>query len=273
MPTPNYLVQCFVSYASCISSAMAGVSHGTYFAFYLSDSYLAIAIESRRRIDTPDGKTTFVDDQCKIFPLGSQAVFIAEGIMSNSDPRAPLFDIFPIALESYVEASPKNDLLNAADLWAAKMVRHISALYPIYKDLLDRRHGGEIVIGYFLGMDTDGKPAAVAAKVRHTTNSPIFFPGVSRLPNGYTMGGPIELVQEFLAGASERAKEAQRRIESEARGKSDAERRMIELKVLVEMIPTWIADPGSGGDIAQLIFEVQSPRWRWFHRPEFCPEN
>src|SRR5262245_29914577 len=118
MHAPNYLVQCFVGYACCISSAMAGVSHGTYFAFYLDDSYLAIAIESRRKFDTPDGKTFFVDNQCKIFPLGRQAVFIAEGIISNSDPRAPLFDGFPIALESYVKASPKNDLLNAAAVWA-----------------------------------------------------------------------------------------------------------------------------------------------------------
>ena len=51
---------------------MAGVSHGTYFAFYLSDSYLAIAIESRRKFDTPDGKTIFLMTNAKFFLLAAK---------------------------------------------------------------------------------------------------------------------------------------------------------------------------------------------------------
>jgi len=269
----NFFVQSFLIYIFCIFSVNAGVSHGTYFAFYLSDSYLDIAIDSRRTVDTAGGGTIIFDTQCKIFALGSQAVFIAEGIISNSDARAPIFDGFPTALESYQAASPKNDLESAARLWAAKMIPHISALYPVYRTLLDRRHDGEIVVGYFLGIDTDGKLAVISAKVLHTANSSIFSPEISRLRNGFTLLGPREMVMEFFAGASERANEAVRRIESESFGKADAERQMILLKILVESVPKWIPDPGSGGDVAQIMFDAQSSRWRWFHRPEFCPNQ
>jgi hypothetical protein len=265
----NFLIRCFLC---CAFSVNSGISHGTYFAFYLSDSYLDIAIDSRRTVDTASGTIIF-DNQCKIFTLGSQAVFIAEGIISNSDSRAPIFDGFPTALESYRAAFPKNDLESAARLWAAKMIPYISALYPIYRTLMDRRHDGEIIVGYFLGIDADSRLAAISAKVLHAANSPIFSPEISRLPNGFTLLGPREIVMEFFAGASERAKEAKQRVESESLGKAEPEMQMILLRILVETAPKWIPDPGSGGDIAQLMFDAQSPRWRWFHRPEFCPNQ
>src|SRR5262245_35503356 len=127
MSPANFFVRCFLC-----GSAIVGVGHGTYFAFFLSDSYLAIAIESRRRVDTADGRTLIFDNQCKIVPLSSRAVFIAEGIISNDDPRAPIFDGFPLARASYLEV-PSDDLEGAAHLWATKMVPNIIAIYPLYK--------------------------------------------------------------------------------------------------------------------------------------------
>jgi hypothetical protein len=232
-----------------------------------------VAIDSRRVVDTAGGERIVFDDQCKILILSRQAVFIAEGVISNSDSRAPLFNARSIALESYQAVFPQNDLESTARLWAEKMIPYISALYPLYRTLLDRRHDGEIVVGYFLGIDTNGKLAAVSAKVLHTVNSPIFSREIRRLPPGFTLLGPIDMVREFFGGGSDRASQARRRVESESRNKADAERQMILLKVLVESVPKWIPDPGSGGDTAQLIFDAQSRRWRWFHRPEFCPEN
>jgi hypothetical protein len=33
----------------------------------------------------------------------------------------------------------------------------------------------------------------------------------------------------------------------------------------------WSGDVGIGGDIATVILE-RGQKWRWFHRPSFCPE-
>ena len=121
-----------------MNSAMAspGVSHGTFFAMYFADDYLAVAIDSRRTEDRPSGERVHFDDQCKIVPLGNGAVFIAEGIISNDDARAPRFDGFQSALTAYANAEPKGSISNAATRWVSEIKTPLEQLYPFYGSFL-----------------------------------------------------------------------------------------------------------------------------------------
>lgn len=40
----------------------------------------------------------------------------------------------------------------------------------------------------------------------------------------------------------------------------------------VAAVRDWSGDNGIGGEIAVTILE-RGKSWRWFHRPDFCPEN
>jgi hypothetical protein len=135
----------FVLAHQCFSApASSGVSHGTYLATYFSDDFVALAIDSRRTEDLPDGRRLFFDDKCKVLRLGSKAAFIAEGIISNKDQRIPQFDGFLTAGMSYEQAN--GSLRKTADRWASELRPKIAALYPLYRNLLDARHDGEIVV-------------------------------------------------------------------------------------------------------------------------------
>jgi hypothetical protein len=239
----------------------------------LGSNYLALAIDSRRTEDSPAGHFIF-DDQCKIVPLSNRDVFIAEGIISSADRRAQVFDGFRIAAESYQQTTPSSDLRSVATLWADTVKVPLSALYQFYSTLFDKRHDNEIVVGYFLGFDNSDTLAAFAAKVLHDKASNSFSTHIQSIPqNAYTMLGPEVLVDEFMAGITPRARAVRQRMNSEFPGKSQEEQQMIRLQFLVQTIPLWANDPGSGGDIAQMIFEAKTQGWRWFHRPDFCPEH
>jgi hypothetical protein len=257
-------------------SAMAadGVNHGTYFATYTGDDYIALAIESRRTFDAPTGKRSVFDDACKVVALSGRAVFIADGIISNSDPRAPRFDVFVDAVDAYRRATPAGSLESAADLWAADLKRSMTGLYPFYRELMDHRADDEIVGGYFLGIDDDDRLIGFQVKITHARATARFDSVVMPIrKNNYTLPGPARLVNEFVAGQSARAMAAQSQVRTEALGKSVAEARVVEMKYLVKTIPAWANDPGSGGDIAQIVIDATEKRWRWIHRPDFCPEN
>jgi hypothetical protein len=265
----NCLVYFFILHLGVASAA--GVSHGTYFAVYVDDSYIAVAIESRRTDLLLTGGTRVSDNQCKIVVLAPQAIFIATGIVRNSDPRSPLFDGYAIALSAYQRAKPLVSLRTAADYWATKMISPLTKLYPFYKTFFASRPDTEVTVGYFLGVEADGTLAGFQARIMRNQGS--FLSSVRPLEKTYTMEGPLELVGEFLLGQSPRAKEVQAQIEREAAGKSPVERRVVELKHLVESVPVWAHDPGSGGDVAQIVIDAATKRWRWIYRPSFCAEN
>jgi len=265
----NCLVYFFILHLGVASAA--GVSHGTYFALYLDDGYIAVAIESRRTDELVTGGKRVSDDQCKIVVLSPQAIFIATGIVSNKDPRSTVFDGLAIARSAYQRARPLVSLHTAANYWATEMKPLLTNLYPFYKTLLASRPDTEVTVGYFLGVEADGALTGFQARIMRDQDS--FLSSVRSVPKTYTMLGPLELVGEFLLGQSPRAKEVQAQIEREAAGKSLVERRIVELKHLVESVPAWAHDRGSGDDVAQIVIDAATKRWRWIYRPSFCPEN
>ncbi len=150
----------------------------------------------------------------------------------------------------------------------------MSGLYPIYRNLIDHRSDYETVGGYFLEIDSKDRLVGFHARIMHTNGTSRFDSVVMPVQNDtYIFPGPSDLVNEFTARQSARAKALQRQIQKEAIGKSIPETRIIELKYLVRNVPAWANDPGSGGDIAQVIIDTHEKRWRWVHRPDFCPEN
>jgi hypothetical protein len=266
-----FAIYCLLVYLCFAAETSEGVVHGTYFAMYVSDDFLALAIDSRRTEETSSGERSTVDNQCKIELLSDHDVFIAEGIISNNDARAPRFDGFMTASTSYQRAA--GSLKNAADAWAAELAPPFAALYPFYPNLFDQRPNGEVVVGYFLGIDTDGKLAAFSATVLHSKAANSFSVTTKLVAkNTYTLPGPEEVVTEFFRGQTTRANIAQTQLHQEAVGKSPVDEKAITLKHLVQAIPAWANDPGSGGDIAVLTME-RGKKWRWFHRPGFCPKN
>jgi hypothetical protein len=87
------------------------------------------------------------------------------------------------------------------------------------------------------------------------------------------MTGYRKQVGELFEGSSDRANAAIRRLTSEAAGKSNAEREMLRMKLVVETVPGWAGDKTAGGDVAQVIFDANTHQWHWYHRPTFCPEQ
>jgi hypothetical protein len=265
----NFLVYLLLVGQCFAAPDFPGVAHGTYFAMYVADDFVALAIDSRRTMDLPDGRRVFADDQCKVLKLGTGAAFIAEGIISNKDQRAPSFDGFATARLAFQQSN--GSLKRTADRWAADLEPKITALYPFYSNLLDQRHDGEIVVGYFLGIESN-QVTAFKSVVLHNRATGTFSATTVALPkNNYTLLGPLNLVMELFEHQTPRAKSAFDQMQAEAAGKTGSESIDITLKYLVLNVPRWANDPGSGGDVAQAIIDRNN--WRWMHRPDFCPEN
>jgi hypothetical protein len=232
--------------------ASAGVTHGTYYAINLADEFLVAAIDSRRTFDDENGRRSYLDDICKIAPLSKTAVFLADGIISNTDQRAPKFDGFLIAVDSYKNGA--GSLERAAATWAETMRHFLGALHNVanYRKLFDARPEGEIVTGVFLGYDNDGMPVGFKALILDAFRNGAFTSQVTPLKKrNFELLGPEPLVRELLGGNTFRAADIHQKIELEAISKSAVETRMIFVKYLVKTIPAWAQDPGSGGDIVR----------------------
>jgi hypothetical protein len=254
-------------------AAWADFSYGSYFAFSLTKDYLVVAIDSRRQTDTDKG-TVMADDQCKIAPLGDQAVFIATGMTASTDTRGEPFDVFALAAAAYKGATHPASLEKVATAWGADLRSRLEALYPLYPKVFDQDYIGDVTFGYFLGFDADGALGGSLVDVSHRDAGKKFAADVIPIPKpAVSMTGYRKEVGELFEGSSDRASVAVRRQASEAAGKSNAEREMLRMKLVVETVPGWAGDKTAGGDIAQVIFDAKTHQWHWHHRPTFCPER
>jgi hypothetical protein len=254
-------------------AAWADFSYGSYFAFNLTNDYLVLAVDSRRQTDTDRGTVT-TDDQCKIAPLGDQAVFVAAGMTASTNTRVEQFDVFRLAAAAYRQAAHPASLEKVATTWSADLRSHLQALYPLYPNVFDQDYIGDVTFGYFLGFDAGGGLGGFLAEVSHRDAGNAFAAEVGPIPKPATsMTDHRKEVGEFLQGTSERASVVLRQLTSEAASKSNAERDMIRMKLVVETVPGWAGDKTVGGDIAQVIFDAKTHQWRWYHRPTFCSER
>jgi hypothetical protein len=268
----NYLAQAIVvcmTISNALSEAHGGVSHGTYYACWFDAERVVVAIDSRKG-DTVGDKTTYRDDYCKLLPLGTSGLFFAEGIIGNSDARSSIFEGFAMASKWHASNSHFG-IQSVADAWGAEFAGHMQKLYPFYAKLLDARHGGEIVNAHFIGFDAAGRIDAIVLTVTHQAGKPEFIVATKHLGIAYTFGGHAKLVQEFISGPTPRAIAIRDLVTKEFAGKPISERYAIELRAVVQNVPLWAGDPGSGGEVAVAILERSTKTLKWFHKPAFCP--
>jgi hypothetical protein len=267
------LCACAFAFLVLTSAAWADFSYGAYFAFNLTNDSLVVAVDSRRQTDTDKGTVT-ADDQCKIAPLGDQAVFVATGMTASTDTRVEPFNVFALAAAAYKTAAHPASLEKVATAWGTDLRSRLQALYPLYPKVFDQDYLGDVTFGYFLGFDAGGSLSGFLEDVSHRTAGNTFAADVVAIPKPATsMTGHRKEVGEFFEGNSDRAGAAARQLRSETAGKSKAEQEVIRMKLVVETVPGWAGDNTAGGDIAQVIFDAKAHQWRWYHRPEFCREQ
>jgi hypothetical protein len=141
-------------------------------------------------------------------------------------------------------------------------------------------HDDRIMIrGFFIGTDFDHKIAFRGGAIFYRWLTHEFeivpediLPLTANVPN-FVHNGHLEIITEFNhAAPSDRAKkildEDDKKIESLSAPEAIATR----LSSYVAAVRDWSDDADIGGDIATIIL-YRDKTWRWFHRPDFCPEN
>ena len=137
---------------------------------------------------------------------------------------------------------------------------------------------GTMAKGYFVGENDKGEVEIAGQTISyqpfgisHFANEPIEI--ARGTPAGGTLinGGHAEILQEFYgSGSTERAKKIIAQLSATRTSLANAWAR--RTSAYVAAVRDWSGDSGIGGEIAVVVLE-QGKRWRWFHRPDFCPKN
>ncbi|MGA3301875.1 MAG: hypothetical protein ABSC72_01140 [Methylovirgula sp.] len=135
---------------------------------------------------------------------------------------------------------------------------------------------GAMAKGFFVGEDQQGrievgaelisyKPEALVSFV----DQPIEIDLSSRDVHPLLHNGHLEIIREFFGnGITERAKKIIDGLSAKKGPDADA----AKFSAYVAAVRDWSQDPTIGGEIAAIILE-RGKGWRWFHRPDFCPES
>jgi hypothetical protein len=248
--------------------------HGTYFLAGVSTDYVIVAIDSRESSFGAAGPITN-DRYCKIRPLSNRVIFFATGTTSaiSSKTRATIFDASDIAQHTFEDFTGDN-FEDLANRWAIQM----KAVYLSYVDAFSFVPDNEIVAeGFFVGLNSHDEIAGSDATILRRSDLFAAFafrserivpgpPGNMPLLNN----GHFEILEEFYGSRpSDRAK----KIVAETAGwKSGPDTDATRYSSYVAAVRDWSGDTGIGGEIATIILE-RGKGWRWFHRPDFCPER
>lgn len=266
----KHLIKILLIVAGCgYAAATQIVQHGTYFLAGFSTDYTIVAIDSRET--RADGQ--FNDQYCKIRPLSPKAFFFASGATSAIDNNtgANIFDARDLATTIYANIGPTRSS-DLARTWAARMNNIYNAHTFDFAKLA--ASDGTMVKGFFIEGDQPGDIEAAGQVITYRalgfTNEQI------NIPFGHAGGtiplfhnGHLEIMREFFDhGRTERAKKIIAQIGDKKGADVDATR----YSAYVTAVRDWSYDPGIGGEIATIILE-RGKDWRWFKRPDFCPEQ
>ena len=253
------------------------VSHGTFFIFGLSTDYAVVAIDSRGTITTTNRKNRVNDRFCKVRPLSPTAFFFSTGLDTAFYVATgrEIFDTRDIANDVYANAGRSSNFETMADKWATwseAAYRHATLMSAALKDPMAK--------GYFVGTKDDGEIGAGAATIGYHRDTAQHF---SHTSEGFTPtakprveqpnGQPVrDIEHEFTAGGlTDRAKKIMQDV-GWATARSGPDTAALHLSTLVAAVRDWSGNDTIGGDIATIVLERGQP-WRWFHRPDFCPEQ
>jgi len=270
----KHFIKFFLFVAFSHTAAAQTVGHGTYYIAAVSADFVVVTIDSRELLNYVNGP--FANDRyCKIRPLSPTAFFFATGDTSVTSATVRVFDADDIAQIAYGSDARLDQL---AEKWAIQM----QAVYNRYSDVFAARHkaGDTVAMGFFVWTDNDANIELDGAIITYQPTVLIHFPYAI---NHYPLGDPNdpkllrsgypEIVQEFKDdGQTERARSIIAAANKEIVGKLQVDAIAIRLVAINSAVRDWSRDSGIGGEIAAIILE-RGKGWRWFHRPDFCPEN
>ncbi len=263
----------FVALIVCPAAAQI-IKHGTYFVAGFSKDYAVVAIDSREMLGGVAN-----NQYCKIRPLSHNAFFFARGTTSAIDnaTQAVIFDARDIAHNIYVQFGIGTTKFSAlAETWAAKII----SIYNTKPAEYGRGAVHDIMAdGFFVGIDEEGNIGFAAQTILYRPleypqfkNFPqpiVFKDDLSDIPPPYA-GGYFNLLGEFSnGGETPRAKEVIARFGTYPAGPDGVAARY---SAYIAAVRNWSRDDGIGGDIAAVILE-RGKDLRWFHRPDFCPDD
>jgi hypothetical protein len=258
---------------ACASNYAAAqiVQHGTYFVAAYTPDYAVVAIDSRQL-----SGADINDRYCKIRILSKSAFFFARGATSAVENNVSIFDARDVARSVFLQFGNGTTLAEIAKVWAAR-VKHI---YQARPDEFGRSAiGGIMTDGFFVGIGANGDVVIEGQRIDYRAlDAPKFINAAEPKPNRLEdppnlpiyAAGYFELMNEFRnGGKTERA----RRIIAQfgaSQGGPDAV--AARYSAYVTAVRDWANDRAIGGETATIILEKGSGV-RWFHRPDFCPEN
>jgi hypothetical protein len=259
-------------------AAAQTIQHGTFFVAGFSADYAVVAIDSRETTTVGNNRSTN-DRYCKIQPLFHNAFFFARGITSATDSQtqANIFDARDLAHSLYVQFGlGTTKFSELADTWATQMV----AIYNTKPDEFARGAVQNIMAdGFFVGLDQSGNIGFGGQIIKY---NPLGFPRFVHNPeprpailsdpadSPIYVSGYFEIVREFMRGSpTKRAADVIAKI-GPLQYTPDSVAALYS--AIVKAVGDWTKEPGIGGDTATIILE-RGRSWRWYHRPDFCPEN
>lgn len=248
------------------------VEHGTYFVAGFSTEYGVVAIDSRE-LHGPE-----IDDRyCKIRLLSPTAFFFSRGVTSATYNliNSVMFDARDVALSVY-ERSEKQvvGFDGVAQEWASEIQR----IYSQSAVEFGRSAVNNIMTdGFFVGTGMDGKIEFAGRRITYQMfGAPAFVispqPVVFRDPTDFPTyaAGYREIIAEFEnGGTTARARAVLAQLGMIRPGPDGI---AALYSAYVGAVRDWSGEKGIGGDVATIIIE-RGKGWRWYHRPDFCPEN
>lgn len=266
------LFAAMVSHAAAAPDAL----HGTFFIVGISTDFAVVAIDSRGTIMST-AKNRINDRFCKIRPLAHDAFFFSAGLSALLQSRTGkvIYDARDVAEDVYAGSGTSRDFGGMAEKWALRTenaFRRNSPAPALLKGIITR--------GYFVGIKDDGGIDAGAETIEYHADSAQHY---THTLERFTLAATpriqqpaektaLDVEQEFAnGGQTERAKKI---IQDNAWTKigNGPDAVAVRFGNLVTAIRDWSGNDKVGGDIATIILE-RGKDWRWFHRPDFCPEQ
>jgi hypothetical protein len=250
--------------------AIADVRHGTYFAFIDLPDYAAVAIDSRV---TSGGD--FRDDVCKLFPLSERAIFFSAGIYDGRDREGSVTFSPHAAAREVFDLSASHSTSDIAEQWAHTVVEQIKVLYALNREIVEHNEDGFITRGVFAEESNSEGVVAYQSTITRSYNGKTVDFGFTkeRIPKGYFLGlGHTEVVEPILHnGPDAWAKQIHDQILAKTAGiAGPPEKAAIWASAVTQAVIDRAGDAHIGGQVASIILE-RGHNWRWFRRPDFCP--
>jgi hypothetical protein len=274
---PSHLF-CFLIVQVLLSVDAFGFSlwRGTYYAVAISKDLAVIAIDSRS-INLYNPSAAPDDRYCKIHPLADDLIFFSTGMVKGTDGIGNvIFDAADNALLAYAKSPNRKNLEEMASLWDDYMKISYKYVFALHPDLNQRLNGKQIIKGFFVGLDRLDIMVISSAKIEYSSVNGLNTYLETNVQKGndipFVHGGHTEVINEYIEEKTPRAKEMRAEVKESGNGKPMIEALAVTAESFVRAVRDWSGDPTIGGDIAVITLE-RAKKWRWFHRPDFCPEK